>query len=251
MHVLVLGGTGEARALATALTRRPGTEVTLSLAGRTVAPVLPACAVRSGGFGGAEGLAAWLRANDVATLVDATHPFARIISANAARAAAATGTPLVVLERPPWQAVPGDRWTRVADMAAAAAALGPARRRVFLAIGRQEVAAFRAAPLHHYLLRSIEPVPPDRLPPRCTTLLARGPFPEPDERALLLAHRIEIVVAKNSGGTATYGKIGAARGLGLPVVLIDRSARGEAVSSVEAALARIAHFAAPSAKRGV
>jgi precorrin-6A/cobalt-precorrin-6A reductase len=251
MHVLILGGTGESRALATFLAARPGTRVTLSLAGRTAAPRLPACEIHTGGFGGAEGLAAWLAANGAGLLIDATHPFARVISGNAACAAEAAGIPLVALERPPWQAVPGDRWTRVADMREAARALGPAPRRVFLAVGRQEVAAFRAAPQHHYLVRSIEAVPPDDLPPAAATILARGPFPEADERALLSAHEIEAVVAKNSGGEATYGKIAAARALGLPVVMLDRPARPDAVPTVEAALARLDQLAASAAKRGV
>jgi precorrin-6A/cobalt-precorrin-6A reductase len=254
MHVLILGGTGEARALATALAARPGLRVTLSLAGRTAQPVLPACEVRIGGFGGAEALADWLRANRTAILVDATHPFARVISRNAARAAEAAGIPVLVLERPPWQLVPGDRWTRVPDMpaaVAAVAALGPAPARVFLAIGRQEVGAFRAAPGHDYLVRSIEPVAPGDLPPHAETILARGPFTEADERTLLATHRIEIVVAKNSGGPATYAKLAAARDLGLPVILVDRPGRPEALPTVEAVLQRLDHLAASAPDRGV
>jgi precorrin-6A/cobalt-precorrin-6A reductase len=251
MHVLILGGTGEARALATALAARPGLRVTLSLAGRTIAPHLPACAVRTGGFGGAAALAQWLRDNRTAILVDATHPFARVISQNAARASAAAGILLLVLERPPWQPVPGDHWTRVPDMAAAAAALGRAPRRVFLAIGRQEVAAFRAAPLHRYLVRSIEPVLPADLPPRAETILARGPFTEPAVRALLAARGLDLLVATNCGGPATYAKLAAARALGLPVILIDRPVRPEAVPTVEAALQRLDHLAASAPKRGV
>jgi len=251
MHVLILGGTGESRALATLLAARPGTRVTLSLAGRTTAPRLPACGIRTGGFGGADGLAAWLAEHGVSALVDATHPFARVISGNAARAAEAAGIPLVTLDRPPWQPVSGDRWTHVGDMREAARALGSAPQRVFLAVGRQEVGAFRAAPQHRYLVRSIEPVPAGDLPPAATAILARGPFPEADERALLAAHEIEAVVAKNSGGEATYGKIAAARALGLPVVMLDRPARPDAVHTVEAALARLDQLAASAAKRGV
>ncbi len=248
--MLVLGGTGEARELASTLAARPGVCVTLSLAGRTRAPVLPACAVRVGGFGGAAGLADWLRSEAVAVVVDATHPFARAISGNADRAAAAAGVPLVVLERPRWEAAPGDRWTRVADMAGAAAALGTAPRRVFLAVGRQEIGAFRAAAQHHYLVRSIEAAAPGDMPPDAEALLARGPFSEADERALLSGRRIEVLVAKNSGGAATWGKIAAARALGLPVVMIDRPARAGAAASVAEALDRLDHGAAP-AKRGV
>ena len=248
-HILILGGTGEARALAARLKDRPGLRVTLSLAGRTTAPALPDCAVRIGGFGGAEGLARNLA--DVDLLADATHPFARRISAHAEAAAAATGTPLVVLERPPWTQGPGDLWTCVADMEAAAAALGDKPARVFLAIGRQEIAAFRAAPRHQYLARSVEPPDPADLPPQTETLLARGPFPEAEEHALLEARRIDILVVKNSGGDATHGKIAAARSLGLPVVLVDRPARPGAAHTVAEAIARIDAHLAASAKRGV
>jgi precorrin-6A/cobalt-precorrin-6A reductase len=252
MHVLVLGGTGEALDLARRLSARPGLRVTYALAGRTAAPALPGCAVRIGGFGGAAGLAAWIAAERVAVLVDATHPFAARITASAARAAADAGVPLVPLRRPAWSPVAGDRWTEIPDMPAAVAALGPVPRRVFLAIGRQEVAAFRAAPQHHYLVRSIEPVAPDALPPQAETALARGPFAEADERALLTAHRIDTVVAKNSGGAATYGKLAAARGLGLKVVLVARPPAPDAVATVEAALAQVdRHLAALPAARGV
>lgn len=246
MHVLILGGTGEARALAARLAARPGLRLTYSLAGRTSAPALPGCAIRTGGFGGAAGLARWLAAEGVGLLVDATHPFAARISLSAAAAAPAAGVPVVALRRPGWTPRPGDRWTEVPDMVAAAAVLGPAPRRVLLAIGRQEVAAFRSAPQHHYLVRSIEPVDPAALPPAAETLLARGPFGEEAERALLAARHIEVVVAKNSGGAATYGKIAAARALGLPVVLVAQPAGPEAAATVEDALAEIErHLAAP------
>lgn len=247
--MLILGGTSEARALADRLAGRAGMRVTLSLAGRTRDPARPACAVRIGGFGGAGGLAAWLAAEGVGALVDATHPFARTITANTRAAAAAAGVPLIAVARPRWAPRPGDRWTTVSDMPAAAAALGEPSRRVFLAIGRQEVAAFRAAPQHRYLVRSVEPPEPADLPPLAETLLARGPFAEPDERALLEGHRIEVVVAKNSGGEASYGKIAAARALGLPVVMVDR-APGEGLTP-DAALAKLDHLAGLAAKRGV
>lgn len=250
MHVLVLGGTGEARALAACLAARPGLRVTYSLAGRTRAPALPRCTVRTGGFGGASGLADWLAAEAVHLLVDATHPFAARISANAAAAASRAGIPLVTLRRPAWTRRPGDRWTEVPDLPAAAASLGDAPRRVLLAIGRQEVAAFRAAPQHRYLVRSIEPVDPAASPPGAETHLARGPFAEADERAFLAVRGIEVVVAKNSGGDATYGKIAAARALGLPVVMVARPDGPAAAASVEAALAEIERHLAPPADRG-
>lgn len=250
MHVLILGGTGEARALAARLAARPGLRLTYSLAGRTRAPALPDCTVRVGGFGGAAGLAAWISAKGVRILVDATHPFARRISENAAHAARSAGIPLVTLRRPAWTRRPGDRWTEVPDLAAAAAALGPEARRVLLAIGRQEVAAFRAAPQHRYLVRSIEPVEAGTLPDGAETILARGPFGEPEERGFLAERGIEIVVAKNSGGDATYAKIAAARALGLPVVMVARPAGPEATGTVDAALAEIERHLAPPAERG-
>lgn len=236
--------------MAARLAIRPGLHVTYSLAGRTRTPRLPDCTVRVGGFGGPAGLAAWISAEEVRVLVDATHPFARRVSKNASHAARIAHVPLVTLRRPAWSRQPGDLWTEVPDLPAAAAALGPEPRRVLLAIGRQEVGAFRAAPQHRYLVRSIEPVDPDALPEGAETLLARGPFGEAEERAFLAERGIEIVVAKNSGGDATYGKIAAARALGLPVMMVARPAGPEAAGTVEAALAEIERHLAPPAERG-
>lgn len=245
-QILILGGTQDARILADRASVA-GHTVTLSLAGRTSDPILPACRSRTGGFGGPEGLARYLRDEGIEVLIDATHPFARIISANARRAAAAAGVRLLALGRPAWIPVPGDRWTRVTTTEAAARALGPHPARVLLTIGRQEVAAFRAAPQHAYLIRSVEPPDQADLPPIARTLLARGPFTEPDERALIEAHRIEILVTKNSGGAATYAKIAAARTLGLTVVVIDRPAETDTFTRDEI----LAHLAAPAENRGV
>ncbi|MBB5224028.1 precorrin-6A/cobalt-precorrin-6A reductase [Amaricoccus macauensis] len=252
MHILILGGTGEARALAERLTgqRLAGQRLTYSLAGRTRAPVLPDCDVRVGGFGGAGGLAGWIAAEAVRVLVDATHPFARRISENALTAARVAGVPLVTLRRPGWKREAGDRWTGVPDLAAAADALGGVPKRVLLAIGRQEVGAFRAAPGHRYLVRSIEPPEAGALPDGAEVLLARGPFDEAAERAFLARHGIEVVVTKNSGGDATYGKIAAARALGIPVVMVERPAGPEAVETVEDALAAIGRHLAGPAERG-
>lgn len=243
-HILILGGTTEARALAARFTARPDLRVTLSLAGRTSAPAPQSGNLRSGGFGGADGLADWLTAQSVDTLIDATHPFARRITAHAAIAAQRTGTPLLTLSRPPWPRQPDDLWTEVATMAEAAAALGPAPSRVFLAIGRQEVAAFRAAPHHAYLIRSIDPAPDL---PGATRILARGPFAEPDEIRLLTENRIDILVAKNSGGPATYAKISAARVLRLPVILIQRTANPDALTTIPEIESALLH----PANRGV
>lgn len=222
MRVLILGGTTEASALARALAADARYEPTLSLAGRTRAPVLPAVAARRGGFGGAPGLAQHLRAERIGALIDATHPFAAVISANAAEAARRTGVPRLAVLRPAWAPAPGDRWTTVADMTTAVAALGPAPRRVFLTVGQQELAPFRAAPWHDYLVRSVEPPAPGALPPRARCITARGPFTEPEERQLLADAGIDVLVSKNSGGAATAAKLAAARTLGIPVVLVAR-----------------------------
>jgi precorrin-6A/cobalt-precorrin-6A reductase len=238
-RILILGGTGAARQLAGRLAARADLAVTLSLAGRTASPAAQAVPVRVGGFGGAQGLADYLAAERIDALVDATHPYAATISANAARAGELRKTPLLALRRPPWLAVTGDRWIEVDDVRGAVAALGSAPRRVFLALGRNELAPFARAPQHHYLVRSVDPVDPPLAVPHAVYITGRGPFSEADEHALLAAHGIELVVAKNSGGDATYGKIAAARALGLPVILLRRPALPDvaAVDTVEAAVA--------------
>lgn len=252
-HILILGGTVEARQLAARLAGRRDLAVTLSLAGRTAAPAPQPVPVRVGGFGGADGLAAYLGAEAIDLLVDATHPYAATISANAAEAAARTGVPLLALRRPAWTATAGDRWTEVDGVADAVRALGPKPRRVFLAIGRQEVGAFAAAPHHDYLIRSVDPVTPPLAVPRATYLVARGPFTEADERALLSKNNIEIMVAKNSGGTATHGKIAAARALDIEVVMLRRPALPAvpAAENVADALAWLDHALTSRADRGV
>ncbi|MER5653111.1 MULTISPECIES: cobalt-precorrin-6A reductase [unclassified Streptomyces] len=230
-HVLVLGGTTEARELAAELTARPGVQVTTSLAGRVARPGAVEGDVRTGGFGGADGLARWLREHRVDVLVDATHPFASGITANAARAATATGVPAVVLRRPGWQAGPGDRWHEAGSLTEAAALLPGLGRRVFLTTGRLGLAAFAHLSGPHFLVRSVEaPDPP--LPPDTEVLLARGPFTLDDERALLLRHRIDVLVTKDSGGAATSAKLTAARDLALPVVVVRRPPLPDGVSAV-------------------
>lgn len=206
-----------ARALAEA-----GVDAVYSYAGRTEAPVAQPLPMRVGGFGGVDGLAAYLKAEGITHLIDATHPFAAQMSRNAVDACAVTGTPLIALEREPWQAVEGDHWRHVPDLASAVAALGETPRRVFLAIGRQNLDTFAVAPQHHYLLRLVDP-PTEPLPlPRAEAVIARGPFTVEGDRALLQEHRIEVIVAKNAGGAGAEAKLVAARDLGLPVVLIDR-----------------------------
>ncbi|WP_406362193.1 cobalt-precorrin-6A reductase [Streptomyces sp. NBC_00715] len=230
-HVLVLGGTTEARELAAELTARPGVRVTTSLAGRVARPGAVEGDVRTGGFGGADGLARWLREHRVDVLVDATHPFASGITANAARAATATGVPAVVLRRPGWQAGPGDRWHEAGSLTEAAALLPGLGRRVFLTTGRLGLTAFAHLSGPHFLVRSVEaPDPP--LPPDTEVLLARGPFTLDDERALLLRHRIDVIVTKDSGGAATSAKLTAARDLALPVVVVRRPPLPDGVSAV-------------------
>jgi precorrin-6A/cobalt-precorrin-6A reductase len=256
MRILVLGGTTEASALARRLSEDARFAVTLSLAGRTAAPDVPAVATRSGGFGGVEGLAQWISDSRTDALVDATHPFAARISANAVAAAHIAGVPLVSLVRMPWRQQAGDTWIRVADVEAAVGALGDAPARVFLTIGRQEVGAFRAAPQHTYLVRAIEPPDADALPPDAEVILQRGPFAETEETVLMRDHAVEIVVAKNSGAVATYAKIAAARALQLPVVMIDqpRKPAGIPVGDVDAIceeLRALSHHAGAPSERGV
>jgi precorrin-6A/cobalt-precorrin-6A reductase len=233
-RILILGGTGEARQLAQRLAARADLAVTLSLAGRTASPAAQPVPVRTGGFGGAQGLADYLAAERIDALIDATHPYAATISANAARAARLRKTPLLALRRAPWIPVTGDHWIEVADVQGAVEALANAPRRVFLALGRKELAPFADAPQHHYLVRSVDPVDPPLAVPHADYVTGRGPFDEGHDRTLLREHRIEIVVAKNSGGTATYGKIAAARALGLPVILLQRPALPQ-VAAVETA----------------
>lgn len=250
-HILILGGTAEARQLASRLAERGDADVTLSLAGRTREPATQPVPVRVGGFGGPAGLADYLRAERVALLIDATHPYASQISRNAAEAARQAGMPILALRRSPWLQVEGDRWTEVGSVAEAVTALGPAPRRVFLALGRQEVAPFEAAPQHQYLVRSVDPIEPPLDVPDARYIIARGPFDEVAEHALLGENRIEVIVAKNSGGSATYGKIAAARALGVEVILIRRPELPEVptAETVDDAVAMAAH-AVSLAKRG-
>jgi precorrin-6A/cobalt-precorrin-6A reductase len=252
-RILILGGTTEARALAERLAGRADLAVTLSLAGRTANPVAQPVPVRSGGFGGAEGLADYLAREHIDALIDATHPYAAIMAANAARAASLAGVPLMALRRPPWSAVAGDRWIEVADAGAAMRALGEVPRRVFLALGRNDIAPFVEAPQHRYLVRSVDPVEPPLRVPHAHYVLGRGPFSEADDLALLTAHRIETVVCKNSGGDATFGKLAAARTLGLDVIMLRRPALPEvpAAETIAEVLAWIDHVGAPGAEREV
>ena len=248
LRLLILGGTTEASVLARALADRADISPILSLAGRVANPKPSAIPMRVGGFGGIEGLSAYIRDNGIAAVIDATHPFAEQISTNATAACAATHTPLVVFTRTPWARQKGDRWIEVDDLADAADALGEAPRRVFLTMGRLQLRHFSRAPQHEYLVRSIDR--PDEIDalPHAKLILARGPFGLADEEQLLRQERIEFLVTKNSGGASTYAKIEAARNLGIAVVIARRPADGgvEAVTSLDAALGWIeAHWPAP------
>lgn len=252
--VLILGGTTEARLLAGRLSARGDLDITLSLAGRTVEPAEQPVPVRSGGFGGAEGLARHLRDEDIDLLIDATHPYAARISRNAAFAARFAGVPAFALRRAAWKPIEGDRWHAVANAEEAVGALGVTPRRVFLALGRQEIAPFASAPQHSYLIRSVDPVDPPLAVPDAEYILARGPFAEADERQLLADRRVDAIVAKNSGGTATYGKIAAARTLCIDVFLFLRPEVPDmpSVGTVAEALEMAVHLLASAArKRGV
>jgi precorrin-6A/cobalt-precorrin-6A reductase len=221
-RVLILGGTTQASALVARLNGDARYDAILSLAGRTKNPMLPDMSHRIGGFGGSAGLASYLRTEAIDVLIDATHPFAERISENAVIAARNTNTPLAIFTRPAWTPSTGDQWRDFPDATSAARALGEEPRRVFLTIGRQQLAAFQIAPQHDYLIRSIDVPEPLPALPHAKLLLARGPFTVEDEQALMRTAGIEILVTKNSGGDATHAKLDAARALGIEVYMIAR-----------------------------
>lgn len=220
-RILVLGGTTEAGLLARAIADA-GLAGVYSYAGRTDKPMGQPIHMRVGGFGGVDGLQAYLAAEEITHVVDATHPFAAQMSANAVTACTAANIPLIALERAPWVPSDGDHWTHVPDLAAAAAALSGPAQRVFLAIGRQHLDAFTGQPQHHYLVRLVDE-PQEPLPlPQVRVVVARGPFTVAGDRGLMRDHGTQLVVAKNAGGKGAVAKIAAARALGVPVVMIDR-----------------------------
>jgi len=235
--VLILGGTSEARALAETLVAR-GVRTVSSLAGRVSSPRLPAGAVRIGGFGGPDGLAAWIGEQRPRAVVDATHPFAARISAHAVAACRAQRVPLLRIERPPWRPAPGDDWRYVPDVAAAAQLVPRLAERVFLAIGRQQLEAFAPVAECFFLIRCVER-PTCPLPPRHELVLDRGPFTLAGELALIDRHRIGALVTKESGGDQTEAKLLAARARRLPVVVVRRPPRPpvETVATVAEAVA--------------
>lgn len=238
LHVLILGGTTEARRLAEALAPDPAYQVTTSLAGRVTAPVLPPGETRIGGFGGALGLAGWTVAHDVTHVVDATHPFAERMSFNACEAAALSGIPLLALRRPGWTPRPGDDWTFADSLGEAAERLPALGGRVFLTTGRMGLHTFAHLTENWFLVRSVDP-PAAPAPPRLEVLLDRGPFTLDDERALLTRHRIDVLVTKDSGGSATSPKLTAAREAGIPVLVVRRPAVPEGVPEADSVAAAL------------
>ncbi|TRU65889.1 MAG: cobalt-precorrin-6A reductase [Microcystis aeruginosa Ma_QC_Ch_20071001_M135] len=221
--VLILGGTGEAAALAAKIAAIPGIDAIASLAGRTREPITLTTPSRRGGFGGATGLANYLRQERIDCLIDATHPFAAQISFNAAQAASDCGIPRLILSRPAWEKVSGDNWIEVENNQA----------------GRQELASYAHLNNIWFLMRMIDPPAADAIVPVGKLLLARGPFSLQSERSLLQEYKIGAIVSKNSGGDATYAKIIAARELGIIVVMIQRPPvpEGEKVADVKSVLA--------------
>lgn len=238
MRLLILGGTTEASALAARIADGQDLQPVLSFAGRTRRPVAPPILFRIGGFGGIAGLTAYLVAQQVDAVIDATHPFAAQMSRNAAAACHGIGIPLALLTRPPWREQAGDRWINVADITSAVQALGDRPRTVFLTVGGLHLAAFAAAPHHRYVVRTIDPPAAIGCLPAHRLILARGPFTLEQEIALMQAEHIEMLVTKNSGGRATEAKIDAARALGIDVIIIQRPAPENvpAFESVDAVL---------------
>ncbi len=237
-RILILGGTGEAAALTIEAAAR--FEMVYSLAGRTRNPSLPdGVTIRTGGFGGADALAAWLGENDIAAVIDATHPFADRMTAHAVQACTETAIPRLKLLRAAWEQTAGDDWRRVPDIAAAASLLPELGKRAFLSVGRQELAAFSDVENVQLLIRSIDlPDMADRRPD-AVYIAGRGPFTTAQESALLREHDIDVLVSKNAGGAATYPKIAAARAAGISVIMIDRPSPPPSpiVSDVMAAVA--------------
>ncbi len=243
--LLILGGTREAADLARRLSGEPGLRIVTSLAGRTRTPAAIAGDVRSGGFGGADGLAGYLRTEAIDLVVDATHPFATEITANAAEACGRLAVPRLRLLRPPWSPMPKDRWIEVGSLAEAADRMAAIGERIFLSVGRQNLTAFAEVTGCWFLVRMVD-APEAPLPlAHYAVVTGRGPFRLPDEAALLRRNGIDALVSRNSGGSATYAKIAAARSLQLPVLMVRRPPEppGERVATAATALAWIREYA--------
>lgn len=223
INVLILGGTSEASKLACAVSER-GIPAIFSYAGRVKTPKAQPLPTRVGGFGGAEGLAAFITQQRITHIIDATHPFATQMSRNVLAASLQTSVPAIALTRPAWAPTTHDNWQHVASIDEAVSALECPAQRVLLAIGRMHLAAFAAQPQHYYVLRLVDQ--PTAPPPLAhfTTTVDRGPFTLEGDLALLQNHRIERIVCKNAGGEGAVSKLDAARALGVPVIMIDRPA---------------------------
>lgn len=229
--ILILGGTKEARLLAERLA--PHRRVITSLAGRTALPRRLAGEVRIGGFGGVSGLVTYLRSEGVSALIDATHPYAARMAANAAAAAVETGTPVLRLDRPGWAAGPGDKWIEFDTLEELAAALPGLGRHALVTLGGADLAVFSAARGIRLTIRAIDPptVLPDH--PEVDVILNRGPFDLAGERALLSDRGIDILVSRNAGGMSTGAKLTAARELGIPVAMLRRPERPVLTSATD------------------
>lgn len=232
--ILILGGTAEASKLASALAPLP-VEAINSLAGRTANPTAISGKIRTGGFGGADGLAAYLVNEKINLLIDATHPYATRISQNAVQASEITNIPLIRLERPEWQKQTHDNWIDVVDETQAASLIA-AGERVLLALGRQHIAPFAERDDVHFVMRMIEP-PEVSLPHDCEIVLAK-PGNYDTELQFLSERKISLIVSRNSGGSISYAKIKAARDLAIPVLMISRppTAAKTIVATVDEAL---------------
>ncbi|MFT5511334.1 MAG: precorrin-6A/cobalt-precorrin-6A reductase [Hyphomicrobiaceae bacterium] len=222
-NLLILGGTTEASQLARAVADQ-GIAATLSYAGRVERPRPQPVDQRVGGFGGIAGLIAYIKAEQISHVIDATHPFAEQMSRNAVAACDATGIPLIALTRPPWQATKADQWRNVADMSAAVASLSGTPQRVMLAVGRLHLERFADQPQHHYILRLVDPPATPPPMPHHSVIISRGPFDVASDTELMRAHDVELIVSKNAGGTGAIAKLHAARALRIPVIMIARPA---------------------------
>jgi precorrin-6A/cobalt-precorrin-6A reductase len=241
MKVLILGGTTEANLLSATISGRSDLRPVLSLAGRTRRPQTPSIPYRIGGFGGVDGLKNYLKQTTIQIIIDATHPFATQMSRHAIIASCEMQLPLIVFGRQPWRAQTGDRWSLVNSVSEAVDALGSRPRTVFLTIGALQLQKFALAPQHRYLVRTIDRPQPIRNFGWHRLILDRGPFRIQDEIALMRNEGVEVLVAKNSGGSATEAKLIAARTLGIDVLMIERPSaeESETVYSVDAVLSRI------------
>ncbi len=247
-RILLLGGTTEASLAARALAEA-GVDAVFSYAGRTDAPAQQPLPMRVGGFGGVQGLVGYLQREGITHVIDATHAFATQMSRNAHAACGALGLPLLSLQRAPWVQQVGDDWRQVGDVAGAVAALPSASARVFLAIGKQNLAPFAALHQHHFLLRLVD-APSAPPMPNCSIVIAKGPFDVAGDTALMQAHCITHVIAKNAGGQGASAKLAAARALGLPVVMIGRpdAPLRDTAETIKAMMDWLAHH---NALRGV